>query len=137
MTDGLDQALANTALDLLGLDTGLKVYDGFVPPATLPPYVLVYSALARPNADPDNSLDGRSRILSVRWYCHCVGADMQASRAVAQRVRTQLLDIRPIVTNLACGMIREQPDPPSPIRDEMTGSLIIDSVHIFELRASS
>lgn len=136
MTDGLDQALAATAIALLVADTSLVVCDGFVPNGTLPPYVLVYTSLGRPSADPDNSLDGRSRVFTARWYCHCVGGNAQAARAVAQRVRTALLDVRPVVAGLQCGMIREQPDPPAPVRDEMTGALVMDALEIYELRAT-
>jgi len=137
MTDGLDQALAASAIALLTADTSLNVLDGVVPNGTVPPYVLVYTSLGRPSADPDNSIDGRSRVFTVRWYCHCVGGNAQAARAVAQRVRTALLDVRPVVAGLQCGLIREQPDPPAPVRDEMTGTLVMDAVEIYELRASS
>jgi hypothetical protein len=137
MTDGLDQLLAASAITLLQADPVLTVLDGFAPPATEPPYVLVYTSLGRPSADPDNSIDGRSRVFTARWYCHCVGGDAKAARAIAQRVRTQLLDVRPVIAGLECGLIREQPDPPTPIRDEMTGSLVMDAICIYELRASS
>lgn len=136
MTDGLDQNLANAILSLLQADAGLVVYDGIAPEGVVPPYVLVYTTMGHPSDDPDNSIDGRSRVFTARWYCHCVGADMQATRAVAQRVRTALLDVRPTVAGLSCGLIRERPDPPAPVRDEMTGTPVIDSVCIYELRAS-
>lgn len=137
MTDGLDQLIANSALALLQADAALTVYDGFVPNGSVPPYVLVYTSLGRPSEDFDNSIDGRSRVFTARWYCHCVGGNATAARAVAQRVRTALLDVRPVVAGLQCGLIREMPDPPAPIRDEMTGVLVMDAVEIYELRASS
>src|SRR5690242_12112005 len=102
MTDGLDQALANAGLNLLRADTSLTVFDGRVPPGARPPYVQVYTTVDRPDADEDNSADGRSRVWVARWICHCVGAgdDASAARAVAQRVRTQLLDQRPTIPGL-------------------------------------
>lgn len=137
MTDGYDQALVDAVLNMLGADGALRTFDGEVPPATDPPYVLVYTTVGRPSYDSDNSIDGLSRVFSVRFYCHCVGGSARAARAVAQRVRTQLLDKNPVVAGLSCGKIREMPHPPPPHRDEATGSLIIDAVQVYELRASS
>lgn len=137
MTDGLDQAIVNAAFTLLAADTSLVTLDGYVPNGVQPPYVVVYTSIGRPSADPDNSLDGRSRIFTARWYCHCVGGSAMAARAVAQRVRTQLLDVRPVVAGLQCDLIREVPHPPPPVRDEMTGTLVMDALQIYELRASA
>lgn len=137
MTDGLDQALTAVALILLDADPFLTVFDGFVPNGTEPPYVVVYTTIGRPAEDPDNSIDGRSRVFTARWYCHCIGSNAMAARAVAQRVRTALLDVRPVVLGLQCGLIREIPDPPPPTRDEMTGTLVMNALEIYELRASS
>lgn len=142
MTDGLDQALANVGLDLLRADTDLKVHDGKVPDtvpnASRPPYVLVYTLIDRPDEDEDRAMDGRSSVWVVRWICHCVGsgADASAARAVAQRVRTQLLDVQPTVPGLACGRIRSEASLP-PDRDESTGRLVMDAVLTFRLRATS
>lgn len=137
MTDGLDQAFVNAGLDLLRADTALTVFDGAVPnPYPAPPYVLVYTYISRPSDDPDNSADGQSRVWVARWICHCVGANATAARAVAQRVRTALLDVRPTVAGLSCGLIRwEESQPPG--RDETTGSLVMDAVEIYSLRATS
>jgi hypothetical protein len=137
MTDGFDQAIINAVLALLAADVSLISYDGVVPNLTDPPYVLVYSSMGRPSEDPDNSLDGRSKVFTARFYCHCVGANAVAARAVAQRVRSALLDVRPTVAGMQCGMIREQTDPPSPTRDEKTGSTVMDAIQIFELRATT
>lgn len=136
MTDGLDQALADAGLDLLRADAQLTVYDGKVPDPTpdvaTNPYVLVYTAIAWPPARGD-SMDGRSVTPYVRWICHCVGASAAAARAVEQRVRTQLLNQRPVIAGLSdLGPIRwEQGDPP--VRDETTSSLVMDAVVIYRL----
>lgn len=140
MTDGLDQALVGVGLTLLGADTSLTVYDGKVPDPTpdidANPYVLVYSYVSRPSEDPDNSLLGRSGVWVARWICHCVGGNAAAVRAVAQRVRTQLLDVRPTVAGLSCGLIRWEDSQP-PQRDETTGVLVMDAVEVYALRATS
>jgi hypothetical protein len=139
MTDGLDQALANVGLNLLRADLSLKVYDGTVPsPTPAPPYVLVYTVIARPAdaASGAHALSSLSSHWTASWYCHCVGGDAVAARAVAQRVRTQLLDVAPVVAGLSCGLIR-QADSQPPARDETTGVLVMDALLVFELYASA
>lgn len=146
MTDGLDQALQQVAFDLLALDLSLTVYRGGVPnPTPEPPYVVGRSYLERPSEDPDNALTGKSGVWIVRWYFYCVGggtgADQDAAElaaiAVAQRVRTNLLDVRPTVAGLSCGLIRlDQSLPPVP-PDETTGRPVREATEIFKLRATN
>lgn len=142
ITDGLDQAITNAGLNLLRADLGppaLVVYDGKVPNGATPPYVVVYAILSRPSEDPDNALDGRTRVWVARWICHCVGGgeDAVAARAVQQRVRTALLDVRPSVAGLTCGPIRTEGDEQPPQRDESTGALVMDAVVTYRVRATS
>jgi hypothetical protein len=137
VTDGLDQAIINAGLALLTADASLVVYDGVVPPSPSPPYCVVYSTISRPSEDPDNSANGKTTVWVARWIIHCVGASASASRAVAQRVRTQLLDVRPTVSGLSCGLIRMEDDTQPPQRDETTGVLVMDSVATYRLRATS
>lgn len=138
MTDGLDQALANVGLTLLRADTTYQTYDGMVPRGATPPYRLVYTDLSRPMEDTDLSGDGLSRVWVVRWIVHNVasGADASGARAVAQRTRTSLLDQRPTVPGLNCGLIRLEDSQP-PQRDETTGVLVMDAVTTYRLRATS
>jgi hypothetical protein len=137
-TDGLDQALIEAGLALLAADTDLVTYDGAVPnPTPAPPYCVVYSTISRPSDDPDNSADGRTRVWVARWIIHCVGANAASARAVAQRVRTQLLDARPVIAGLECGLIRMEGDAQPPRRDETTGALVMDVVQTYRLRATS
>lgn len=141
MTDGLDQDIANVALSLLAADIGpppLVVFDGVVLPDTPvnAGYVLVYSYLGRPSGDPDNPLNGLTKVWNQRWILHCVGSTAAAARAVAQRARMALLDVRPVVAGLACGLIRLEETLP-PQRDETTGVLVMDAVQTYSLRATS
>lgn len=137
-TDGLDQAIISAGLALLTADVQLVVFDGVVPnPTPTPPYAVVYSTISRPSEDPDNSANGRTSVWVARWIVHCVGSTASASRAVAQRVRTQLLDVRPVVSGLSCGLIRMEDDTQPPQRDESTGVLVMDSVATYRLRATS
>lgn len=145
ITDGLDQALTNAALALLAADVGpppLVVLDGFVP-ANTPVnagYVLVYTTISRPSEDPDNPFSGRTGVWVARWICHCVGGTASAARAVAQRVRTALLDVHPAIPGFALtavGLIRMDGDELPPQRDETTGALVMDAVVTYRLRATS
>lgn len=137
MTDLLDQTFAAAGLALLTADVTLKTLDGVVPAGQLPPYALVYTTLSRPSEDLDNAFDGRTRVWVARWIVHCVGDDAAGSRAVAQRVRTQLLDVRPVVTGLVCGPIRMETDAQPPQRDETTSRVVMDSVVTYRCRATS
>lgn len=140
MTDGLDQALAGVGLALLAADTALKVFDGVVdnptPDPKSVPYVLVYATVSRPRDDGDRSFNGKSNVWIARWICHCVGANAEAARAVAQRVRTQLLDQRPVVTGLSCDLITWEDSLP-PAKNETTGQAVLDAVEIYRLKATS
>lgn len=137
MTDGHDQALADAGLDLLRADALLTVHDGVVPAGAARPYVLVYTSISRPSEDPDNAADGRTAVWVARWICHCVGDNAGAARAVAQRVRTALLDVAPAVAGLSCGLIRMEAESLPPQRDESTGVPVMDAVETYRLRATS
>jgi hypothetical protein len=135
MTDGRDQAMADAGLNLLRADIGppaLVVFDGPVSAGQQPPYVRVYTHIEWPADDPNNALDGVSGRAVVRWYCHCVGSNDTAARAVAQRVRTQLLDKRPAVAGMVPGMIRHEQSIP-PVPDETTGVPVLDTVNVYRL----
>jgi hypothetical protein len=145
MTDGLDAALAAAGVALLQADALLTVYRGAAPtPAPSPPYVVVRTTVDRPSDDPDNPLDGRSRVWITRWFCYCVGggqgatvdAAEVAALAVAQRVRTQLLDAQLAIPGLSCGLIRwEQSNPPAD-PDETAGYPVREAVEVYRLRAT-
>lgn len=132
MTDGLDQAMADAGLNLLRADVSLTVIDGPVPAGQTPPYVRVYTTIEWPGDDAANALDGLTGRAVVRWYCHCIGANDQAARAVAQRVRTQLLDKRPAIVGMVPGLVRHEQDQP-PFADEVTGVAVVDAVHVYRL----
>jgi hypothetical protein len=134
VTDGYDQALANAGLALLTADVNLRVHDGAVPDGAELPYVVVYTSIARPTDHPAKPLTGQSRGFVARWICHCVGENAIAARGVAQRVRTQLLDVLPAVAGLVCNPIRQVEVLP-PDRDESTGRLLMDAVSVYESSA--
>jgi hypothetical protein len=146
VTDGLDQALVNAGLALLAADPlspALVVYDGIVPvdPATgltkPPPYVLVYSTVEWPAGAQGDGLDGLSRSPTVRWITHSVGKNAVDCRAIAQRVRTQLLNARPTIAGLDLGLIRQESGAGPPTRDETTGTPVMDAITVYRLSAAS
>ena len=131
---------ADAILALLRAAPGpaMTVYDGAVPtnPTTgksyPPPYVVVYFTDDDPeDADSRSIEDVHSRYV-VRAYCHSVGENGAASRAVADRVRGQLLGVVPTITGRSCFPIRREDGQP-PKRDESTGSLVMDRVDIYRL----
>lgn len=143
ITDGLDQAIINAGLDLLRADIGpppLVVIDGPVPSGTPvnAGYVVVYTGLSRPSDDPDNAANGRTGVWVARWICHCVGGTPTASRAVAERVRTALLDVRPIIAGFSgIGLIRMEGDEIPPQPDELSGQPVLDTIVTYRLKATS
>lgn len=135
MADLLDQLHIDAAMDRLRADGSLTVYpdaEGLVPLAPSPPYVRVYTAIERPADASGNDLGGSSGTWTVRWYCHCVGATEYAAAAVAMRVRSALLDVRPTVAGRACGPIRQDAGQPT-TRDESTGIAVYDRVDVYRL----
>jgi hypothetical protein len=134
------QAHANAVLALLNAASGtpaLTVLDGSVPQGTNRPYVLVYLSDRTPGAaDAADStpLQGDSDRLVTTVYCHCVGADAIAARAVAQRVRGALLNVTPAIAGRVCWPIRSTEDQP-PQRDETTGPVVMDLVSMYRLES--
>jgi hypothetical protein len=139
VTDGLDQLLADAGLNLLRADSGLVVFDGSVSnPTPTPPYAVIYTTIGHPDDQTVTGLNGIVKRAIVRWTCHCIGANAQSSRAVAQRVRTALLNQRPTVAGMNVGLIKDDQDsPPDPVRDETTGLLVVDTIHVYSLIATT
>lgn len=145
ITDGRDQAIADVVLALLHADSGpppLVVYDGVVGPKPDfdAGYVLVYTTLFRPVDDPGNAQDGVSRVWIAHWTLHCVSSTHKGARAVAERARTVLLDVRPTVTGFTAagtGQIRMDTEPAPPQRDEQIGTPVLDNVQTYRLRLES
>lgn len=126
----LIQDHANAWLALLDPEPNLTIYDGAVPNGAVAPYALGYFAGARPLEGGGNALDGLAREFTSRAIFHCVGADQIAARAVAAKVESRLLDVRPVITGRTCGLIRQE-SVLDPVRDETTGSLFMDMVTVY------
>lgn len=151
MTDGFDQALVNAGVALLTNDLSLTVYPGGVsdpiPPAPPlpPPYVVVRGFVEWPAGAGGDALDGVSGSPTVRWICVCVGGGPDATRAqaqtaclaVAQRVRTDLLNQRPAIAGLDLGMIRQEPGAGTLTLDESTGVPIAELVVVYRTFATT
>lgn len=121
---------ADVWLNLLEPEPNLTIYDGAVPNGATTPYALIYFTGSRlPMAD-GNALDGASREFVSRAIVHCVGGDQIAARAVAAKVESRLLDVRPIVSGRTCGLIRQE-SVLDPVRDETTNVLTMDMVTVY------
>lgn len=130
----LIQDHANAVLDLLRADASLTVYDGEVT-GTADHYVLVYTFRQLPGglvAPDKTSLTGLSSTIDMRFYCHCVGSNAIASRAIQSRVEAALLDVTPTISGRAAFPIRwlegQQAE-----RNEETLSLVVDNVDVYGL----
>lgn len=125
---------ADAVLGLLRADTLLTVYDGAAT-GTADHYVLVYTFRQLPSGllTPDKtSLTGSSTTVDMRFYCHCVGSDSVAARAVQARVQTALLDVTPAVAGRTCFPIRWLEGQQAQ-RNEETLALLVDSVDVYGL----
>jgi hypothetical protein len=135
MTDGLDQLMADAGLNLLRADAGLTIIDGAVQnPTPALPYVVVWTAIDWPPDDPQrDALDNLSQHAEVRWFCHIVAENMRQWRAIAQRVRTQLLNVRPTIAGMSPGLIRFENGSAPPEHSEILGSVELNGVCVYRL----
>lgn len=107
----------------------LTVYDGAVPDQTQPPYAVAYIYVETPDA---TSMTGASDHIIARMYTHAVGSNAAAARAVAQRLRSGLLDARPTIAGRSVAPIQhEQSQPPE--RDDSTGVVVMDQLDVWRL----
>lgn len=127
------QAHADAFLGLLGTDATLTVYDGAVPKTPAPTYALVYLTFWTPDGEtaPDKvNLSFNSDVIDLRGYVHCVGPNAVSARAIAQRVRAALLNVRPVIAGRECFPIRWKDGNPAQ-RDETTGVLVVDQADVY------
>jgi hypothetical protein len=132
------QDLADAFLNLLRADAGLTVYDGKVT-GTTDHYVLVYLFRETPDglvAADKVPLTGRSMSANLWAYCHCVGGNAVAARAVAARVEALVLDVTPVVAGRVCFPIRWREGSP-PQRDEATGQLVMDVTDVYSFTSNA
>jgi hypothetical protein len=130
------QAHAQAFLSLLDADDvppSLVVLDGQVK-GQLPPYVLVYFRLHTPEGTevPEKvALEDTSDVLDTWAYCHSVGGNPTAARAVAGRVRAALLGVEPVIADRVCYPIVHDDSQPTN-RDETTGTPVFDHVDVYK-----
>lgn len=92
----------------------MVVHDGKVPdapdPGSLPPYVVVRFAFRKLTAGESpatTSLTFDSVTYRIDVTVHSVGVDARATRGVATRAETQLLNWMPTVTGRTCSPLRQ------------------------------
>jgi hypothetical protein len=135
MTIQQDASAFLTLLDSDNASPPLAVYDGFVPTGVRPPYVVAYFSAEHPDASIDSQssdLANGSYREDTYAYCHCVGSNAIAARAVASRVQAALLDVLPVISGRSCWPIRHTENQPA-TRDESTGVLVMDQVDVYRL----
>jgi hypothetical protein len=112
-------------------------YDGKVDTAAVLPYTVVYFTITTPGGEvaPDAvDLTTMSDVIVLNIYTHNVGGNAAAARAVSWKVRAALLNVKPVVAGRKCHPIRHWDDAP-PVRDESTGSMIMDLADVYRLRS--
>ncbi|MGI5144794.1 hypothetical protein ACQEVC_45505 [Plantactinospora sp. CA-294935] len=134
-----DEPHAVAILDLLRAVDGLVVYppadgegDGqIVPTSASPPYVVAYIQVTYALGPTIDLLSSRA---VARVTCHSVGQTDIAARVVANRVRSALLDVVPVIAGRKPYPIRsDDGQPPRP--DESTGRLVVDQIDIYRLES--
>lgn len=128
---------AAEVLALLAAVPNLKVYDGKVPDATVPPYVLLYFTQTTPGGEtaPDAvDLGFASDVIQLNIYAHNVAGSAAAARTIQAKVRGALLNVRAAVPGRVTHPIRQIDDAPA-TRDESTGKTIFDLTDVYRLRS--
>lgn len=137
MTDGLDQAMVQVAFDLLAADPitpPLNVIPGPVPNPTPPlPYIVIWALVDWPDDPQRKSLDGLVTSGSVRWIIHIQAETEKSWWAIAQRVRTQLLNVRPTIAGMNPDLIRMASGSEPPTPNEVLGVPVISGMREFTL----
>lgn len=129
------QADATAVLALLRAGGDLVVFPAVaggpktVPAGTVPPYVAVHFAGARPLG---GRLDHRSTRTTTRIYLHCVGTTDASARAVSEKVAGKLLDVRPAIAGRTSYPIRHETSR-EPDVDESTGTLLSSLTEVYRL----
>lgn len=126
--DQLDETHARIALDILEADANQPVYEGNTPDNVAVPYVLVYTHVSWPgNGSEGQTLEHKTNQCNTRWIVHCAGETDQAARALSNRVRQLLVNVRPVIAGRSCSLIQQESSL-NPVRDERTGVLVMDVV---------
>lgn len=114
--------------------TALTVLDGVVASTQTRPYVLAYFSDEDPIEADSTGLDMAANRFVLRGYFHCVGDNAAATRALADKLRGNILGVTPTVAGRACFPIRREESQP-PQRDESTGTLVMDRVDVYRLES--
>lgn len=114
MTRQLHAAAILTQLTAAPGVPAMVVHDGKVPdapdPGAVPPYAVVrftFRKLTATESPGTTALDFDSATYRVDATVHSVGRDSRATRGVAMRAETQLLNWTPTVANRSCTPMRQ------------------------------
>lgn len=121
------------AVRTLFTPSGLTPLDGAVTEGETPPYLLVAFRFSTPDAEaePDKTdLSFNQTAVAVEITCHSVATTTTGARAIADRVRSALLNATPTVAGRSCFPVRHI-DGQEPRRDESTQATIFDQIDVY------
>ena len=126
--DVLDETHARIVLDLLTNDGNQPVYNNYAPDNVAPPYLYVFSHVWWPgNGSDGQNFDMVTNQCMTRAYVHCVGETDEAARALSNRVRQLLVNVKPVIAGRSCSLIQQESSN-TPDKDERSGVLVMDAV---------
>ena len=134
--DQLDELHARIVLDILETDANQPVYEGSTPDNVQPPYMLVYTSVYWPgNGSEGQTLEFKTNQCITQAFVHCVGETDQAARALSNRARQLLVNVRPVISGRSCSLIQQQ-NAQNPVKDERTGVLVMDVVATYQFTSN-
>lgn len=117
----------------LGNPTDAPVYDAHVPDDPPFRYVVVYPSPALRSA---MNLAHTSDAQHIEWRVICVGATRAEVEWLATRTRDALVDVKPTVPGLSCGVIEQTDSQPIRPDTNIPGRLVLYSTDGYQMTAT-
>ena len=126
--DELDELHGRVVLDILTNDANQPVYNNAAPDNVTPPYLYVFSHIYWPgNGSDGQNFEMVTNQCQSRSFVHCVGETDESARALSNRVRQLLVNVKPVIAGRSCSLIQQESSN-TPDKDERSGSTIFDAV---------
>lgn len=117
----------------LGQPTDAAVYDAHVIDDPPDRYVVVYPAPAMRSA---MDLAHTSDVQYLEWRVTCVGGTRAEVEWLATRTRDALVDVKPAVPGLSCGVIEQTDSQPIRPDTNIPGRLVLYSTDGYQMHAT-
>jgi hypothetical protein len=121
-------------LNGVGKPAAIRIDDGKTPDPLPELSTHPYALASFDSDDPEFDKEANAWLFVMTVTVHCVGANAQAARQVADWVRTALVAVRPTVSGRSCFPTTSEPGIP-PQRNETTGSTVMDLVAQYTIRS--